>query len=83
MLKPVVLTQSVQVCTDSVAWGMVASALATPRYLTAARLDHPLCTELPLSCLSHRQGWVEGIFLLAAALPRQRAIIRMAGLAWA
>lgn len=62
---------------------MVAPALVTPRYFPPARLDHHLCTELPLSWLFHKWGWVEGIFLVAAALPRQRAIIRMAGLALA
>lgn len=62
---------------------MGTPALATPRYSAPASLDHPLGTELPASWLFHKQGWVEGIFLLAVALPRQRAVIRMAGLALA
>lgn len=61
----------------------MAPALAIPRHFAVARLDHSLCTELPLSWLFHKQDWVEGIFLLAAALPRQEAIIRIAGLALA
>lgn len=72
------------VYTNSAEGGMVASALATPRHSGATRLYLLSCTELPLSWLFHKQGWVEGIFLVAAALPRQQVIISMAGLvlAW-
>lgn len=53
------------------------------RHSAPTRLDHLLYPELPLSQLFHKQGWVEGIVLVVAALPRPPVIIRMAGLALA